>query len=101
MDWDGLVENQLNIDRELPALSGFVGVLPEEDSKTNDPVKPEHASVDPVAPGPLLPEVMDVLDVNKPNELSGTGRTVLFPVVLACGALLVGVLLVGFFILRK
>ena len=101
VDWEGLVENQLNIDRELPALSGFVGVSPEEDSKTNDPVKPEHASVDPVAPGPLLPEVMDVLDVNKPNELSGTGRTVLFPVVLACGALLVGVSLVGFFILRK
>lgn len=99
VDWDRMVQNQLDIDRELPPLAGFVGMINEEvssSSTTNDPrdnlVNTEATSD---SNGLMAEEI-------KPTaETTGTRRSLMFPIILACGGILVGVMVAGFFILRK
>ncbi len=99
VDWDRMVQNQLDIDRELPPLAGFVGMMPEEASSSSTTNDPDDSLADTGASSDSNASMTE--EIEPSAETTGTRRSLMFPIILACGGILVGAMVAGFFILKK
>ena len=101
VDWDRLVQPQLDIDRELPPLSGFVGLGPEskqsEETLTMAASVPESPNHDGVDQAPTEPTE----DVGVPQKPSRSMNAVIVNSLIVCGIGGLGALALTVILMRK